>query len=171
MSKKINNEKAINATTEYNMNLQSYFTMYPNASIRKLAAATNINYGIMLKKSKEPVVGETYDPERINWKALEEKLTAKGIDWNKLDWDEMNSERSHKGATLCKDMEQFEVGKKVYLRKNNDVPYEIVYKTDTHIVIMLEGSSEPLAWSHNTFLINGPVFERRATKTEEVEEA
>lgn len=153
--------------------LRNYFEAYPNASLRKLAAATDINYGVLLKKSKDPIPGEAYDPEATNWGALEAKLTAKGVDWNTLDWEAMNAGPNRKGSALVKDMSAFNVGDKVYLRRNNEIPYEILYKTDTHIVIMLEGTTEPQAWANNTFLINGPVFEPRAAKSAkmEVEEA
>ena len=170
MSKKVNTEAvATTATTS----LQALFEQYPNASIRKLAAATNVNYGILLKKSKEPIPGEMYNPDAINWKALEEKLTAKKVDWTALDWEALNAESARKGATLEKDINNFKVGDKVYLRRNNSTPYEILYKTETHIVIMLEGSSEPQAWSISTFFINGPSFQPRAERVtaEEVEEA
>lgn len=153
--------------------LQSLFESYPNASIRKLAAATGINYGIMLKLSKKPIPGEAYDPEAINWTALEQKLTSKGIDWTTLDWDAMNEGPNRKGATLVKDIDAYSVGTKVYLRKNNTTPYTIVYKTATHIVVMLDGTTEPQALAHNTFLLYGPSLEPRAVKSnkEEVEEA
>lgn len=153
--------------------LQSLFEEYPNASLRKLAAATGVNYGVLLKKSKDPIPGEAYDPEATNWKALEDKLTSKGIDWNTLDWVAMNAGPNRQGSTLQKDIAAFKVGDKVYLRRNNTTPYEILYKTDTHIVIMLEGTTEPQAWANNTFLINGPVFQPRAEKSkkEEVAEA
>lgn len=154
----------IEATTHYS--LQKCFELNPNASLRKLAQATNINYGVLLKKSKEPVPGEAYDPEATNWAALEEKLTSKGVDWNTLDWDVLNAGPNRKGASLQKDIEAFKVGDKVYLRRDNTTPYEILYKTETHIVIMQEGCTEPHAWSIGTFLINGPVFEPRATKVE-----
>lgn len=150
-------------------NLQTYFENYPNASIRKLSAATNINYGIMLKKSKEPIAGQAYDPEATNWGALEQKLTSKGIDWTTLDWDAMNEGPNRKGATLQKDINAYSVGTKVYLRKNNTTPYEVIYKTATHIVIMLEGSSEPQALANNTFLLYGPSLEPRAVKSDKVE--
>ena len=154
-------------------NLQTYFENYPNASIRKLSTATNINYGIMLKLSKKPIPGEAYDPEAINWTALEEKLKSKNIDWTTLDWDAMNEGPNRKGATLVKDMDAFQVGSEVYLRKNNEVPYVIVYKTATHVVVQLKGSTEPQAWANNTFLLYGPSLEPRAVKSdkEEVEEA
>ena len=79
-----------NNTTITPVTLQEFFNAYPNASIRKVAHATGINYGVLLKKSKEPIVGLPYDPEFTNWVALEEKLTSKGVDWATLNWDEMN---------------------------------------------------------------------------------
>lgn len=166
-------EAAIRRNNAAGEDLRALFEKYPNASLRKLAAATNINYGVLLKKSKDPIPGEAYDPEATNWGALEDKLTAKGVDWNDLDWEAMNAGPNRKGSALVKDMSAFNVGDKVYLRRNNEVPYEILYKTDTHIVIMLEGTTEPQAWANNTFLINGPVFEPRAAKSAkmEVEEA
>ena len=149
--------------------LQSLFEAYPNASLRKLAHVTGVNYGVLLKKSKDPIPGEAYDPEATNWKALEDKLTSKGIDWTTLDWVALNAGPNRQGATLQKNIDAFNVGDKVYLRKNNTTPYEILYKTATHIVIMLEGTSEPQAWANNTFLINGPVFQPRAEKSKKVE--
>lgn len=163
MSKKMNaTEAAITATTRES--LQSLFEKYSNASLRKLAAVTDINYGVLLKKSKDPIPGEAYDPEATNWAALEAKLTSKGIDWNTLNWSVLNAGPNRKGASLQKDIDAFKVGDKVYLRRDNTTPYEILYKTETHVVIMKVGTSEPQAWANNTFLINGPVFEPRAIK-------
>ena len=170
MSKNVNTNVATTATTT-TKSLQTLFEEYPNASLRKLAAATNINYGVLLKKSKDPIPGEAYDPEATNWAALEDKLTAKGVDWNTLDWEALNAGPNRKGTALQKDIEAFKVGDKVYLRRNNTTPYEILYKTETHVVIMLEGTSEPQAWANNTFLINGPVFEPRAEKSKKEEVA
>ena len=176
MSKKMNaNEAAITATetpiveaaTRYS--LQKCFELNPNASLRKLAQATNINYGVLLKKSKDPIPGEAYDPEATNWAALEEKLTSKGIDWNNLNWGVLNAGPNRKDAALQKDIDAFKVGDKVYLRRDNTTPYEILYKTETHVVIMKVGTSEPQAWANNTFLINGPVYEPRAEKSKKVE--
>lgn len=168
MSKKMNaNEAAITATTIEAVNhysLQKCFEMNPNASLRKLAQATNINYGVLLKKSKDPIPGEAYDPEATNWAALEAKLTSKGIDWNNLNWSELNAGPNRKSTSLQKDIDAFKVGDEVFLRRDNTTPYKILYKTETHVVIMKVGSTEPQAWANNTFLINGPVFEPRATK-------
>lgn len=163
MSKKMNtSEVAITTTTS--LPLKDYFEKYPNASLRKLAQATNINYGVLLKKSKEPIPGEAYDPEAINWPSLEAKLTSKEVDWGTLDWEALNAGPNRKGTSLQKDIDAFKVGDEVYLRRDNTTPYKILYKTETHVVIMKVGSTEPQAWSNNTFLINGPVFEPRAIK-------
>lgn len=173
MSKKMNaNEAAITATTIEAVNhysLQECFEMNPNASLRKLAQATNINYGVLLKKSKDPIPGEAYDPEATNWAALEAKLTSKGVDWNNLNWSELNAGPNRKGTSLQKDIDAFKVGDEVFLRRDNTTPYKILYKTETHVVIMKVGTSEPQAWSNNTFLINGPVFEPRAEKSKKME--
>ena len=173
MSKKMNtSEVAITTTTS--LSLKDYFEKYPNASLRKLAQATNINYGVLLKKSKEPIPGKAYDPEAINWPSLEAKLTSKEVDWGTLDWEALNAGPNRKGTSLQKNIDAFKVGDEVFLRRDNTTPYKILYKTDTHVVIMKVGSTEPQAWSNNTFLINGPVFEPRAIKvkaeTTEVDE-
>ena len=173
MSKKVNTEVATTATENTRIeavnhySLQELFEMNPNASLRKLAQATGINYGVLLKKSKDPIPGQPYDPEAINWDALEEKLESKGVDWNTLNWGVLNAGPNRKGAALQKDIGAFQVKDRVYLRRNNTTPYVILYKTETHVVIMLEGSTEPQAWANNTFLLNGPVFQPRATKVAE----
>ena len=167
MSKKVNVEAATTTT----MTLREYFEKYPNASIRKLAQATGISYGVLLKKSKEPIKGEAYDPEATNWNALEQKLLGKNIDWNTLNWDEMNAGPNRQGGMLQKSIEAFKVGDKVYLRKDNTTPFEIIYMTATHVVIMKAGTSEPQAWSHSTFMLHGPVFQPRAAKASKEVEA
>lgn len=144
--------------------LQEYFTKYSNVSLRKLALTTGISYGVLLTASKRPIDNIPYNPEDTNWYAIETILFNKGINYWELNWEEMNKGAQRKGSTLLKDMDAFKVGDLVYLRKNNDTPYEILYKTETHIVIMLRGTSQPQSLAHGTFLINGPVFEPRAVK-------
>ena len=162
MSKKMNAEAAITATATPAFDLASAMQKYPNVSLRKLATACEISYGWILKKSKEPVPGQAYDPEATNYSAVQAVFDKRGIDLSKLDWEALNASTVRNGAVLPKDMDAFAVGRKVYLREDNAVPFEICYKTDTHIVIMKEGTTEPRAWGHATFLMKGPVFEPRA---------
>lgn len=163
-------KKTTNATYSIDAkSLQEYFESYPNASIRKLAASANVTYGLLLKKSKEPIPGQAYDPDATNWTALEQYLLKRDIRWDNLDWDAMNEVVARTGGTLAKSVDEFEVGSKVWLRKNNETPYTVVYKTATHIVVMLDGTTEPQALSNNTFILYGPSKQQRAPK--EVEEA
>lgn len=178
MSKKINlNEnEAITATTNEVVNeapvateattptvdLKGLMEMYPNVSLRKLALSLDLSYGWILKCSKKPIPGQAYDPNAVNYDEVAKTFARKGIDLNSLDWESLNeSTQTSRGILLTKDMEAFRTGHYVYLREDNEVPFEICYKTDTHIVIMKVGSTEPRAWSHSTFLMKGPVFEPR----------
>lgn len=179
MSKKVKVEKEVIANVEEKviekeettMTLKDYMAKYENASLRKLAKVSGINYGVLLTTSKKPIEGEVYDPEATNWELLEKKFADKEVDYTQFDWDALNQGPTRNGATLQKNIDAFNVGDKVYLRRDNVNPYEILYKTETHVVIMKVGTSEPQAWANNTFLINGPVFEPRAIKSEKTDVA
>lgn len=169
MSKNVNTNVATTATT---FDLANAMQQYPNVSLRKLATACEVSYGWILKKSKEPVPGQAYDPEAVNYAAVAATFAKKGIDLSALDWDSLNEAVLKRGVQLTKNMDAFQVGGEVYLREDNTTPFVICYKTESHIVIMKKGGTEPRAWSHGTFLMKGPVFEPRTVDTlEESEEA
>lgn len=181
MSKKIktNTNEAITTTTNEVANtpaitgaqLKGLMLAYPNVSLRKLALSLELSYGWILKCSKKPIPGEAYDPDAINYDEVAKTFERKGIDLGALDWETLNEAgQTSRGITLQKDMSAFQVGGKIYLREDNEVPFDICYKTDTHIVIMKEGSTEPRAWSHSTFLMKGPVFEPRTVHDNNNEE-
>ena len=152
--------------------LKENFEKHPNATIRKFAHATEMNYMGLLNASRKPVVGEAYDPEAKNYTAMAELIVKNGKDVAGVNWEELETVNRASTATLIKDMDKFTVGSKVYIRRNPTTPYEIVYKTATHIVLLLEGSTEPIAWQHSTFLFNGPQFEpRKAVEVEAEAEA
>lgn len=166
MSKKVKvEETAIAATPIPAFDLKAALEKYPNVSLRKLAQAAEISYGWVLKNSKKPIAGETYDPNAINYEAVVAVFTKRNIDLASLDWETLNEASLRKGNIVCKDMGAFAVGQKVWLREDNTTPFEICYMTDTHIVIMKEGTTEPRAWSHTTFMLKGPSFEPRAVSS------
>ena len=149
-------------TTTTTVDLETLMKQYPNVSLRKLALSLELSYGWILKCSKKPIPGQPYDPDAVNYDEVAKTFARKGIDLSKLDWESLNeSTQTSRGVLLTKDMSAFEVGQKVYLREDNEVPFDICYKTATHIVIMKQGDTEPRAWSHSTFLMKGPVFEPR----------
>lgn len=169
MSKKVNTQEVATTTTPI-FNLREAMEAHPNVSLRKLAIACELSYGWILKRSKEPVVGMPYDPEFANYEAVAQTFAKKGIDLACIDWDTLNEAAVRNGTQLTKNMDAFNVGGRVYLREDNTTPFEICYKTDTHIVIMKVGTTEPRAWSHATFLMKGPVFEPRAINQDTIEE-
>ena len=173
MSKKIENAKTIDQETVAAIaaTLKENFEKHPNATIRKFAHATEMNYMGLLNASRKPVVGEAYDPEAKNYNAMAELIAKNGVDVAGVNWEEPETINRASTATLIKDMDKFTVGSKVYIRRNPTSPYEIVYKTETHIVLLLEGSTEPIAWKHSTFLFNGPQFEPRKAAEAEAEVA
>ena len=168
-SKKVNavveNTAATPATINAPGTLESLMKEYSNASLRKLSLATEVAYGWLLKKSKEPIPGVPYDPAAINYDSAQAVFEKRGIALNALDWNSLNEATVRAGGLLTKDMDAFQVGQKIYLREDNVTPFEILYKTGTHIVIMKEGSTEPRSWSHATFLMKGPAFEPRTKGT------
>lgn len=142
--------------------LKNKIETYPNVSLRKLAEAINVSYPTILKASKKPVAGQPYDPTVWNFDALDQLVAKKEVNLDDLDWEAMNTKATK--ATLVKDTSAFNVGDKVYLRKHATIPYDIIYKTETHIVLMLEGTQEPVAWNLNTFMLQGPSFSPRVEK-------
>lgn len=145
--------------------LQQKFNQYKHLSLRKLATATQISYSMLLKASKKPIEGQQYDPAATNWNAVAAMLLKRNIELDSIDWEALDVPARRAPALLSKDAETFKVGMKVYLRRNNDVPYVIAYKTNTHIVLIQEGTTEPIAWSNSTFLLNGPMLQPRTKRT------
>lgn len=169
MSKKIKTEQAaITATLNTGDATRELFEAHPQVSLRRLSVAADVTYTLLLKASKTPIEGVPYDAGAINYEAVAQYFNRRKIALSDLDWDALNEVSvNRKDGRVIKDMAQWNVGDKVYLRKSPTVPYEIIYKTETHIVIMLEGSTEPQAWVHNTFCLNGPQREPRAEQKAE----
>lgn len=169
MKKNEMNTQTVNAIAN---ELSIQFDLHKNVSLRKVAQAIGLNYQTMLKASKQPVVGQPYNPDELNFDAVAQyiaKNEAATEAFNEIDWVEMDaSAQAGRQAQLSKDIDDpmFDVGKQVYLRINPTIPYTIIFKTGTHIVLMLEGTEEPISWSHSTFFFKGPQAEPRTVKIE-----
>ena len=141
--------------------LEAQMRAYPKATVRKIAHAAQISYIKLYTASKKAINGQIYDETKLNYAEMAKVLGPdKIVD---IRWEDIETNAKSK-ATLTKDMAKFEVGQKVYLRRDNEKPYTIIHKTETHIVIQQEDTQTPLAWQNDTFLINGPVFEPRVKK-------
>lgn len=172
MSKKVKENPATTATNPMYFSteeLRAQFEKYPNVSIRKIAQETEVTYGILLKASRAPIPGVAYDPEATNYEAINAEFIKRKIDLTLVDWEALNESSSK--ATLIKDHSMFVPGMKVYLRSEPTTPFEIIYKTETHIVILLEGTTEPKSWKITTFMFNGPSLEPRTVNNDTAVEA
>lgn len=147
--------------------LQEIAQVYPNVSLRKLAEATSVSYQMLLKASKKPIAGVLYDPEAINYEEIAAMLNRREVNLETIDFEELNKVAPRGRIGSSKSFSDYTVGMKIYLRDNNETPYEIVYKTETHIVLMLEGTTEPRLLSENTFFFKGPAMEPRTVKVTE----
>lgn len=156
MTKNLSTAKS-NSRTELSNQLSDLLSK--GLTLRKIAHATGANYGKLLKASRQPIPGEPYDPEALNFAAMEKVLQPVAEKFATVDWDEVLQKGVRK-VSVVKDIEAFKVGTKVYLRRSEN-SFEIVWTTDTHVVILEENSTEPRCWSWDTFLANGPSLEPR----------
>ena len=142
--------------------IKDYLEKYENVSLRKLSIETGCTYGLVLKQARKPVQGQLYDPNSINYEALDAYFEKREVDLSTLNWDELNKVTSRIGeASISKNMEDYQVGTTWWLREDNENPFEIVYKTDTHIVVLKQGDTEPHSMKHSTFLAKGPMKQSR----------
>lgn len=138
---------------------------FENVSLRKLSQVLDVSYPALLKASKAPVAGEPYNPDYVNVQAIAEALNKrdKYDAYMDLDWVSLDTSNSSR-AFLVKDHSEFEIGTLVWLRKDNEEPFRIIYKTETHIVLQQMSSTEPICWQISTFMLNGPSKTQRPAK-------
>lgn len=142
--------------------LKELMTTYSNVTLRKLALSTKTTYGLLLKAARKPIEGQLYDPCATNYEAVEQFFERREINLNELEWEQMNIPNSHsREGAISKDISNYTVGSKWYLREDNSKSFEVIYTTETHIVIIQEGSTEPRSMSFSTFLSKGPMAEPR----------
>ena len=136
---------------------------HTNVSLRKIAQATDISYPVLLKASKKPIEGQVYDPDVYNFEALACELLKREIKVYDIDFEALNT-KTTRDSFVVKNKDAFKVGQMIYLRDNKETPYEVIYTTETSIVIMLQGTQEPRVLSWNTLQMKGPSFEPRVAQ-------
>ena len=145
---------------DYNV-IENIMGNYSGLTIRKICTVGDLKYYKILKASKAPVPGEVYDPDRVNWKAVDALLTESAKKkLEKIDWSAYEDGSSIKVEV---NYDKFEVGTRWHLRTFGWVT--IVYVTNTHVVLILDTDSDiPRSWKLETFITNGPSEVERAEK-------
>lgn len=163
---------AENATLERNPSntLAGYFEQYTNVTLADIAKATGANLTVMRSKAKEPVPGEVYDPEKINFKAVEEYLFKRqpSLALSSLDWETMNTpkEKTSRATVLDYTIGATYAIKRLKSDVNPDGTFFVVYFTDTHVALSPIPSEDTTlrAYSKDTFKAYSPVYIGNAVK-------
>lgn len=119
-------------------------------SLRKISIKyDDVAYATLLKKSKEPIEGQVYDPTALNVKAIEEYMIQKiGKDAvDAIDWEELTNEAPSISKELPAELTQ---GSRIQLAKPGyskmytaETRYSVVFLTPSHIVLLADGFTEP----------------------------
>lgn len=155
--------KKTNATATTNANefneealitfIKEAFEANEELSLRSFAIYVNINYNVLLKAAKKPIVGQVYDPNFVNYNEM-----AKSIIRN-CEYTEYNVEDvkalAHKRLSTIQSVDEFDVNDLVTFR-NFEGTFEILMKTETHIVFMDTTGTAPRVMNNHTFLHQGP---------------
>lgn len=133
--------------------LQTIFNENKDLTIAKVAAflkESKVSAAAMTKKSKEPIVGEVYNPEAINFKAIEEYLVSKKINIDTIDWKAVVAlEAEEKVIEMT--LEVGDTFKMKYKPYSTQV-WQLVYKTATHVCVINNESTEPKVLAHKTIV-------------------
>lgn len=127
-------------------------------SIRKIASVVGCSYGNLLKASKQPVPGKPYDPTEINFEQLEKAIRNKLQDsYDEFDWELCITESAHnnEGQTISTDVGDHIQFKRGHGKNDPDATYTVVFKTETHVVLESNKSTEPRVIALGTLKLFG----------------
>ena len=137
--------------------LEKLFNENEAMNLRKLSLATNCTYQVLLKASKKPIVGETYDPTKINYEELAKTILRKISieEFDAIDFEAIIANSKATSAQLSS--ADFEINEEFTLRNDkSNLKYTMLLKTNTHVVIIREDTTQPRVMSNETFAHQGP---------------
>ena len=137
--------------------IEKLFNENEAMNLRKLALATNCTYQVLLKASKKPIVGETYDPTKINYEELAKTILRKISieEFDAIDFEAIIANARTTSAQLS--ASDFEINEEFTLRNDkSNLKYTMLLKTNTHVVIIREDTTQPRVMSNETFAHQGP---------------
>lgn len=140
--------KKQNVVVESKGIISEAFQNVEGLSIRKIAEATNANYNMLLKSGKEPIKGQVYDPNLLNYNAIEVYLRKHVEGFDELDWAEIAQQSVT--VRLPKEAKEWDVNDRIKIRQDERA-YTILIKTETHVVIMADNDTQPRVFSLPTF--------------------
>ena len=134
-------------------------------SLKKLSQETKTPYSTLLRAIHAPVAGQAYDPDAINMDAIETALKAKmGAEaFDAFDFEALIEENTGSATLDLTIGNKFTIQRGGGLRKVESI-YEVVYVTETHVVLASDTSTEPRVMGIKTMKLFGakPVIEAEA---------
>ena len=124
-----------------------------NISLKRMCEELGLCYQYVLKLSKTPVKGETYDPNVRNYVKIQDMINAKHIDIDVINWASINA--SIKTSEPINSFDDMDYDTEFTL-KGGCAIYRCVYKTCTHIVFLQVGESQPRVMNKDTFNHQAP---------------
>lgn len=142
-------------------NLREAMISNEKLSLRKISQISEVSYATLLKAARQPIPGEVWDPNSVNYDALTAKVDAK----MSADFDWTSVEEVDPNQLAAKQLPQLDTSMKCTLKSpgynskwSSDTIFQIVYVTETHVVLQPEDSTEPRLLSKSTFLLCRPDF-------------
>ena len=132
-------------------------TNYPKLSLKAICEATGLCYQYVLKASKQPILGKSYDPEEVNYEAINKIVERKEVDLDAIDWEAL--EASIKSTVPVSKPEDFTPGVEFTLREVEEkkgIVYSVLLTTESHVVFMAADSTQPRVMNWDTFAHQSP---------------
>lgn len=146
--------------------IETIRTNYPKLSLKAICEAAGLCYQYVLKASKQPIVGQAYNPETVNYEAIAKIVERKGCNLDEINWAAL--EANVRVLVPVNKQEDFADRTEFTLREANEEKqgtlYSVIYTTSTHIVFMSYESTQPRVMNWDTFMHQSP---RIITKEEQ----
>ena len=123
-------------------------------SLRQISLNLDVNYNMLLKYSKKPIIGIPYDPTFVNYEEIERYLISKLTQetFDSIDWNSMKESSDVSNISLPSNIT---LGSRLRLRMDDNI-YEVRLITSTHICILPIDGTQPRLFSIPTFIHQGP---------------
>lgn len=150
-----------------NISVREIMEQHDRITLRKIAQVYDLNYQSLLKKQHMPIPGEVYDPDAINYEAVDAYINDRvssryelDVDFamavDEIDWAAINEETATRpGVAATKEFGQYEIGQ-VYTLRNAMEPYKVVYRNEGYICLEGVHSMKLKTMNANTFLHQTP---------------
>ena len=147
--------------SKFSTELQNAFETYEQLSLRQLAIATETTYQVLLNSARKPIVGQPYDPNKVNWDEVSKVLERKGLE----ELPDLKTIALNKKVVIASakaaDVQPGDHVKLKYEAATTEATeepvYEILIVTPTHVVFMDTKTTQPRVMNHGVFTHQGPM--------------